>query len=277
MKQQKRRMYRFECRRFLKSPLFWSTVLVGVAIGLPETFRQAVIMLQGAGMDSEGQYYGIYTAYSLWMGTTTAWSASQTIFFYLIPLLAATPYALSYLSDRRSGYIRTLALRTGKKTYYRAKFLAVFLAGGLAIALPLLVNFFLTTLYAPLLTPDPYSIITVNYTNATAVLYYKAPLLFVLFGLLVDFVYGGLMATFCLGMAQLTDFVLTVWISPLLITLAVNYVVTAYAVWNWLPNSYLIAGSFDNHSLLPMVVEMAVLFGVNWLLFYGWGSRRDLI
>ncbi len=277
MKLQKRKVYVFECKRFLKSPLFWIAVLVGIAIGLPEVFRVGAIMIENAKANTEGQYYGIYTAYDLWMGCTVAWSAPQMLFFFLIPLLAATPYALSYVSDQRSGYIKLISLRAGRKVYYRAKFFAVFIAGGVAVSLPLLINFFLTTLYAPLMPTDPYAINSVNYTTVTAVFYYKAPMLFVFFGLLVVFLYGGLMATFCLGMAQFTDFVLTVWVAPLLVTLMIDYVATAYAAWNWLPKSYLIAGAFENQSIVPMLVEMGVLFMVNWLLFYVWGSRRDVL
>lgn len=48
-----------------------------------------------------------------------------------------------------------MLVRAGEKSYLTAKFLATFIAGGLAMVVPLIINFMLTAMLIPAITPVP--------------------------------------------------------------------------------------------------------------------------
>lgn len=78
----------------------------------------------------------------------------KQLFFLILPLLAALPFADSYFHDLRGGYLYNVCLRTDKKHYFAAKYLAVFLSGGTAVTLPLLANFLLCSMFLPSMKPE---------------------------------------------------------------------------------------------------------------------------
>ncbi|MFR3037766.1 MAG: hypothetical protein ACLTLY_02965 [Agathobacter rectalis] len=57
------------------------------------------------------------------------------------------------MEKKDSGYMRQMLVRAGEKSYLTAKFLATFIAGGLAMVVPLIINFMLTALFIPAITP----------------------------------------------------------------------------------------------------------------------------
>lgn len=62
---------------------------------------------------------------------------------------------LVILRRKNSGYMRQMLVRAGEKSYLTAKFLATFIAGGLAMVVPLIINFMLTAMFIPAITPVP--------------------------------------------------------------------------------------------------------------------------
>lgn len=280
MKPGEKRVLRYEIHRAFHNPLFWLTVFVGILIGLPELFRQASIMLvpaeeEAAFMAQESQYFPSNSVYYLWIGAMG--SVSQSLYYQVLPLLAVTPYALSGLTDQKSGYVRTMVLRAGKKAYYRAKYLAVFLSGGAAVTLPLLVNFMLTACYAPMTPTNPYSIWGLVYDRFGAHLYYEAPFLYVLFFMLVTFLFGGLLAALALSISRVTDFVLTVWLTPFLLTLMISYVAVGTAKYEWMLFYLLTCGREAIFDPAAAVVEGGCLLLITVLLWFGGRGRRNIL
>ena len=51
--------------------------------------------------------------------------------------------------------MRQMLVRAGEKSYLTAKFLATFIAGGLVMVVPLIINFMLTAMLIPAITPVP--------------------------------------------------------------------------------------------------------------------------
>ena len=140
-------------------------------------------------------YEAIFTLYNHWIGGEP-FSLGTTIYFFVFPLLVTIPYGWSYCEEKTSGYIRSMVVKAGKKNYYLAKYTSVFVSGGLAMIIPLLFNFLLTSLIFPAITPE------VIYDTTTGVfgeslmsnVYYTNPLVYVSIYLLIDFVFCGLIA-----------------------------------------------------------------------------------
>ncbi len=61
------------------------------------------------------------------------------MYFLLIPVVVAFPYATAWLNDYQSGYIKLYMYRTGIKAYIVGKFLATMLSGGIMLSLGIVI------------------------------------------------------------------------------------------------------------------------------------------
>ena len=62
-----------------------------------------------------------------------------------LPITAALPFVMSFISERSSGNMRFTVIRTGRVKYYLSKFFSALLSGGLAVCLG--VNLFAVLVY----------------------------------------------------------------------------------------------------------------------------------
>lgn len=133
------------------------------------------------------------TAYAKWIGAGAY--AMQSYWYYMVfPLIAVLPYAGAFYDDLKSGYIKSLLLRCGRKTYFPARGAAVFLSGGISVVLPLVLNFALTAAYRPAVGPFPYIGIGPASYCIGSDFYYSHPLAYIGIYLVFDFVAGGAVA-----------------------------------------------------------------------------------
>ena len=144
-----------------------------------------------------------YTVFSTWIGGD-GYSLGASVYFFIFPLLISIPYGWSYCEEKKNGYIGAVVVKAGKTSYFLAKYIAVFLTGGLAMVIPLIFNFLLAMLFFPVATPQPiYSTIYgIYYSSLMSDLFYTYPFLYVFFYLTLDFVYCGLLACICLAVSR---------------------------------------------------------------------------
>lgn len=95
------------------------------------------------------QAFGLY---NIWIGGECN-SLGYLLFFTFLPILAALPYGCSCQQELKEGYDKIVEVPTG-----RAKYLAVFLAGGSCIAMPLIGNFILTACFVPAVKPTNFNL-----------------------------------------------------------------------------------------------------------------------
>ncbi len=124
-------------------------------------------------------------------------------FGFLAALLAALPFADSFLTDRDQGFLRMIVLRTSYRRYLIAKILAVALAGGASLLLSVMIVFLLG-----LTSPADWSttIITSGDSGGSGLptgplsnLYVLNPLIYLIYLLLSAFGFGAMCAL--LGLA----------------------------------------------------------------------------
>lgn len=136
-----------------------------------------------------------YTLFSEWIGGEP-FSLGTSLYFFLFPVMIALPFGWSYCEEKNTGYYRMLVTKTGKTSYFIAKYIAVFLSGGCAMVIPLLFNFFMVSMVIPAVTP----MVTYNIYYAVfgsslmSELYYTTPFLYVFAYLCIDFIVAGLLA-----------------------------------------------------------------------------------
>lgn len=226
---------KLELKKAFKNKFFWISVVLGCLITLLSFEHMVNMYYEGMSAISGNStdiiydpHIGINTVFNCWIGGEP-FSLGSSIYFFVFPLLIALPYGWSYSEERKCGYRRMMITKTGKKKYYCAKYVAVFLSGGVAMVLPLIFNFWMTLLVVPAILPD----VTMNMFYGVfggsflAELYYTVPFLYVAIYLFIDFVYCGFLVCICMAVSGIVRQKWGVVLIPFLLLLFVH-VVTDY-------------------------------------------------
>lgn len=226
---------KLELKKAFKNKFFWISVVLGCLITLLSFEHMVNMYYEGMSAISGNStdiiydpHIGINTVFNCWIGGEP-FSLGSSIYFFVFPLLIALPYGWSYSEERKCGYRRMMITKTGKKKYYCAKYVAVFLSGGVAMVLPLIFNFWMTLLVVPASLPD----VTMNMFYGVfggsflAELYYTVPFLYVAIYLFIDFVYCGFLVCICMAVSGIVRQKWGVVLIPFLLLLFVH-VITDY-------------------------------------------------
>ena len=226
---------KLELEKAFKNKFFWISVVLGCLITLLSFEHMVNMYYEGMSAISGNStdiiydpHIGINTVFNCWIGGEP-FSLGSSIYFFVFPLLIALPYGWSYSEERKCGYRRMMITKTGKKKYYCAKYVAVFLSGGVAMVLPLIFNFWMTLLVVPAILPD----VTMNMFYGVfggsflAELYYTVPFLYVAIYLFIDFVYCGFLVCICMAVSGIVRQKWGVVLIPFLLLLFVH-VITDY-------------------------------------------------
>ncbi len=93
-----------------------------------------------------------HTSFEHYMGLKNG-SMFGLYYYLLIPILAAFPYAVTAYTDKKTGYLKSIFTRIGKKEYYVAKYVVTFLSGGVIAVLPQVINFMGVSVLLPSIQP----------------------------------------------------------------------------------------------------------------------------
>lgn len=218
-------IYNIELNRAFKSRRFWCAICIGTLIVSLHLilWLPGIVEMNEKLMENSAAEFPI-TSYFGWIcGNTITWQ--QYLYFILVPLIATMPFGYSLFEDRDSAFMKQIIIKSGKKDYYRAKFLAVFLSGGVVTLIPLLFNLVVSMMFLPSLCPD---VISNNYSVTTNTMFsgifYSHPNLYILIYMIIDFIFGGLFASIALVVSELTEHKYVVEIAPLFIGIFVNSV-----------------------------------------------------
>ena len=147
----------------LKKSIFSKTFLLGAALLSLFAVLSAVYSIESwSGYNPDylykycmenGKYisnpdFPLYSFFGAWLGGDTL-SLAYTLFFTFLPIGASIPYAWSFHSEKKNGYIRNIAIRTNKINYYIAKGISVFISGALAVFIPYIINILLVSAFIP--------------------------------------------------------------------------------------------------------------------------------
>ena len=223
---------KLELKKAFKNKFFWISVVLGCLITLLSFEHMVNMYYEGMSAISGNStdiiydpHIGINTVFNCWIGGEP-FSLGSSIYFFVFPLLIALPYGWSYSEERKCGYRRMMITKTGKKKYYCAKYVAVFLSGGVAMVLPLIFNFWMTLLVVPAILPD----VTMNMFYGVfggsflAELYYTVPFLYVAIYLFIDFVYCGFLVCICMAVSGIVRQKWGVVLIPFLLLLCVHVI-----------------------------------------------------
>lgn len=268
-------LIKIECSKAFRTKGFWISLLIGSAIALHHTWRRFTVgnFLIGEDVVQMGAYY-TGSVFGQWMGMDS--EIEDELFRFLLPLLAALPYTMSYNQDYQNGYVRQIVTRGEAKKYYWAKYAAALVSGVFAVVVPLLLNFMLISLVAPIRLPVNL-LTTIAPVECTMFkLYYTHPLVHLVFYLLLYGLVAAAYVSVSMVAAGIHSASFTVWAAPMITALLLNLILSPLGYYSWNPMVYLDPALGYCLRVLPTMIEIAVpvLFAV--ILFVRKESRREI-
>jgi ABC-type transport system involved in multi-copper enzyme maturation permease subunit len=200
------------------------------------------------------------------------------IYLTIFPLLAAIPYASTYFSDRKQGYMKYICSRTNRKSYLFAKYVSIFVSGGIAVTLPMLINLLLTASVLPSLIP----VGTGNFLSSSCIfsdVFYVHPYLYITIYMLMYFIYGGVFASLSLLCSKIFDYKFFVLIFPFAIYYGLGIIAPYIKIGN--------LKSFNPRQILSMnagaCISIGTFFGealligfISYVLYMWKGVKSDI-
>lgn len=210
-----------------------------------------------------------------WMGADGA-SVYGTLYYFIMPILAAIPYAGSYKEDLKSGYLKNIVLRAGRKNYLAAKFLVCFLTAGIVSVLPLIINFLLTATVLPALLPQASTFYYPLFGfSMWADLFYAHPYFYLLAYACLNFVFWGMLATLSLSAAHMCENLFVTVLVPFIVCISLLAVNMICNIKTLSPVYFLNPGQPAPAVAKIVLAEMAVMLAAGGAYFYV-GNKKDL-
>lgn len=276
---------RTECNKAFHNKFFFIALLTGSLFGLMsalysiEGYQEARDALALLGGNQMVQAFGLY---NIWIGGESN-SLGYLLFFTFLPILAALPYGWSYQKEIKAGYAKIVEIRTGRVHYLAAKYLAVFLAGGSCIAIPLIGNFILTACFVPAVKPTIlYEIYyPMHYGVIASELFFEHPFMFVVMYWCIDFIFGGLFAVMSMAIGCFSKKRIAVLAGPFILMLILHYVRTVFLGITYKeisPLYFLHATSIENRADAGVIlVEGFLGLAVTCGIIFGGERKREII
>lgn len=219
-----RNTLRVELWKATHNRMFFLSLAVGLFLALGDSYLSwlTVTELHQSTLEMLAHGYGRgghagYSLFVLWMPINGF--QITTIYFFLIwPALAAMPYGWSYGQERNSGVTQQITTRSGKRTYFNAKFISVFISGGFAVFLPILINLLVDAMICPYALPK-LGIVPVFNGNFLSALYYTNPWVYAICWCMMEFLFGGATACLCFVVGSMLKLrVMTILVPLVLLT-----------------------------------------------------------
>lgn len=275
-----KKILKIECKRAFLNIRFWMSLLLGCGISLihilhnvapyAKTWNESILY------QKTPMQYPTHV-FEQWM-CGNSYNLEGFLFFMIFPLLVVFPYSLSFLEDKRSGYVRQIYTRSERDDYLRAKFLSVFWTGGCVMVIPLVLNFAVCAAYVPALLPQNAAGTLINTSVLWYTLYETHPLLYVLLYLVIDFIAGGLTAVLPLFFSFFSDKKPMVLLMPFIIhifTYSVCMMTGKAAAVMYSPTYFLFAGGGCPNGWL-LVIYVGVYLGLGGLAYWKIGNTEDV-
>ena len=210
-------MIKTELERAFKSWSLWLALIIGMGLSIAQIITRIIpaAMNPLMGYMPDNATLMPISAFQVWIGNGVSFEYS--LFIRLIPILAAMPYAVTYLSDIKSGIIKNYVTRTAKFNYLAAKYIAVFVTGGVVVVMPLLINYLTAITILPSLV-WPVGVFASSPKSIWSAIFYTHPHIYMIMYMILLLVCGGLMGTIALIVSNIVNNRFVAILAPYIIT-----------------------------------------------------------
>lgn len=221
-----------ELSRAFGSPGFFVALAVGLVLVVSDAVMTIgtqhsdyLAALEGARLGAADglESPSLWSCYTCWISVRYD-TLYATMFYYLLPLLAVMPFAWSLVSERASGYISQIYVRTNRMSYFKAKVCAVFTSASSVAFLPQLINLLIMAAFFPAVTPDAFDSLYIGIfeDNLWAELFYSFPALYSALYLLLSSCLCGLWSVLVMSLGYITKNRIIVLVAPYLFLISLQ-------------------------------------------------------
>lgn len=183
------------------NPMFYAALAIGCLIALVNVLENKMTADQLRPLILSEDHVGSrspwgFSLFLLWLPVNTV-SYGTMLYCVVWPILAAMPYGWSYLRERKSGLYLQTSVRTGRMGNFVAKYAAAFVSGGIAVAVPILLNLLASAMICPYVLPNIMRYVQIGDGYFLSELYFTAPWAYALIWCGVVFLMGGAAAGLC--------------------------------------------------------------------------------
>lgn len=268
-------MIKTELERAFKSWGFWIALFIGLGISVSQLVTRVIPAAINpiSFFESNNATVMPASAFQMWIGNGATFE--YTLYIRLVPILAAMPYAVTYLSDIKSGVIKNYVTRTSKNNYLVAKYVAVFVTGGITIVVPLLINYLVAITVLPSFV-WPIGVFAPSANSMWSEIFYTYPHVYIMMYMILFFVCGGLVSTVVLIISNLVNNRFVAVLAPYIIGEFANAVLRMVKI-KWIRSlapTILFNMSQINYGL-SYIVFIAVLLILGGLVYFIGGIRHE--
>lgn len=224
------KIIKMEMWKIFHGRMFWITLSVAMAIVLCDVFQNYYLVVTD--FNSRAFKHSGYEGYSLfvrWIGINSD-TLGEAVFLFVFPLLAVLPYGWSHLSEMKSGYTNNILCRTSRRNYIISKYIAVFMSGGLVIAIPMFFNLMGNAMVCPACIPTCTSMLTSVWQGAfLPMLYYTHPWIYSLIWIAVDFLWGGAISCISLALGFFIKKNVLLLLTPFAVFVAFDFCISLFS------------------------------------------------
>ena len=197
---------KFEFYRAFRSRGFYVALLLGTALAIGD-----IVLFHNAFRDTIDAKVVMQT----WIGTDYQF-VTNSLFYALLPILAALPYAGTYYEDIKTGYLKNILLHTSRREYYMAKAFVVFVMAAITVMIPLLLDLMAVMTIYPLRMPERLEFLAAGIldVNLFSGLYETNGALYALAFILLDGLFAGLLALVSVCVAERVESMFSAIVIP---------------------------------------------------------------
>lgn len=255
----------------LKRALVSRGMLISLLAGCGIVLWHQIVYVWNPAVELENEFCPESLFYN-WIGAS-CFPMQSYLYYLILPILAVLPTADSLFQDIHSGYYRNIYLRHKKKEYLAAKYISVFVSGGGAVVLPLLLSLLLTALRFPALRPEPIMSYGPLRTSVGFLMFYKHPWIYTGIFLIIDFVFAGGIAGISLLATYFAEHKFAVLIAPFVCYYFVFSLDDLLGGYDIAPNYFLMPG-FEKNNIWEYVIGIAILF-LTAIIYFWKGYKRE--
>ena len=162
--------------------------------------------------------------YNCWLGLDFAFPYTQ-IYYWVLPILATFPFAGSFFTDRKKGYIKNILMRENRSAYLKGKCLAVVLSSSCIVGVPLLIDLFVSAMLLPAIAPQVTTyMFPISIVGMWCDFYYSWPLLYIFAFILIDMLFISCFVLTSLIVSRFCKYEVEALLFPSLINLIIYFI-----------------------------------------------------
>ena len=200
----------------------------------------------------------VINAYRGWF--TALGHGSRSFFLYAVPIICTLPFSYSYIEDKNSGYLRNILCRIEYKKYFKAKLLTNGIMGGLALLIPVVFIFIVSSIKYPVaifVIPGTTDVTGFYPVGIFAGNYAINPFGYIIYNFINVFIVGFIYSLFGMACSILTNTKISALLIPTIFYMGVNMFANFIAKAQY--------SSFT--TVLPWLDERTTIFNIYGQLF----------